>query len=113
MQDAQRKPKPNGNGNVIPMKGARGITVKPEVLESFRLKDVEYEISTLGKENGVSLLERAAYNRHPEVRTRALEMLSNDEHALRFVVFHSPHSDTVREANKMLQRSITEVPDTK
>jgi len=113
MQSAQRKPKPNGNGKIVPLKSGQGIPVNPEVLEAFRLKDVEFEISALGKENGTSLLECAAYNRHPEVRSRALEILSSDEHALRFVVLHSPHSDTVREANRMLQHNIAEVPDAK
>jgi len=113
MQSAQKKPKQNGNGNIVSFKSGQGIPVKPEVLEVFRLKDVEHEISTLSNLNLDSLKDSAAYNRHPEVRTRALEMLSNDEHALRFVVFISPYPDTVREANKMLHFKISEEPEAK
>jgi len=113
MQSAQKKSKQNGNGNIVPLKSGQGIPVKPEVLEVFRLKDVEHEISALGKSNGDSLKDSAAYNRHPEVRMRALEMLSNDKHALRYVVFVSPYPDTVKEANKMLNHRIAEVPEAK
>jgi len=97
----------NGDKNGLGKKAAPQNGFKNGVDEK---KKIGESVSALAKQDICGLIDSATYSPMAEVRKKALEMLSGDRHALKFISVYSPWKDTREEAEGLLL-PVTEGPE--